>query len=286
MDLFRSEQTPENGIGEHDSVRRVLLVVAVIAAAGVGVYSHLPKLSEAQRAFFNARYETAAALTLELRALDPEDLAVIELRTSALLFQLKEVLPERGDKEKAFKQCVMCPELLTAFLSETTRGQIVARARLKSMPGDEATLFFLGKLDLNYVWLQLGPLGRKTGWDEYWEARHSLDAVLARNPTHVRARVARAWVDYVVDTKMPWGTRWVLGGGSKKRALIAMQAAAATAESEFFVHAEARFALWDLHVRERNLPAAITIARDLAREFPENNELAKFLTKHDADSRP
>jgi hypothetical protein len=26
---------------------------------------------------------------------------------------------------------------------------------------------FFGKLDLNCVWLQLGPLGRKTGWDEY-----------------------------------------------------------------------------------------------------------------------
>jgi len=62
-------------------------------------------------------------------------------------------------------------------------------------------LFFLGKLDLNYVWLQLGPLRRKTGWDEYWEARRSLDAVLKANPRHVRARVARAWIDYIVDTR-------------------------------------------------------------------------------------
>jgi hypothetical protein len=284
--VFRSEQTAAMGLGEHDSVPRTLLVAAMIAGAGVAVQSGGGKLSEAQWSFFNARYETAAALALELQASDPENLAAIELRTSALLFQLKAVLPERGDKEQAFKQCANCPALLTAFLTETTRGQTIARARLTSTPGDPATLFFLGKLDLNYVWLQLGPLGRKTGWDEYWEARHSLDAVLEQNPTHVRARVARAWIDYVVDTKMPWGTRWVLGGGSKKRALIAMQAAAATAESEFFVHAEARFALWDLHVRERNLPAAITIARDLAREFPENSELAKFLTKHDPDSRP
>src|SRR4029077_20535197 len=102
----------------------------------------------------------------------------------------------------------------------------------------------LGKLDLNYVWLQLGPLGRKKGWDEYWEARRSLDAVLKRNPGHVRARVARAWIDYIVDTRMPRGTRWVLGGGDRKRALSTMQESA-DAEAAYFVHVEALFALWD-----------------------------------------
>jgi len=261
-----------------------ILPVVLIVGASLGL-SPNRQLSDAQWCFFNAHYEAAARLTVELRASDPESLAAIELRTSALLFQLKAALPERGDKEKAFKQCDTCAELLTAFLSDTARGQALARERLQSVPGDEAALFFLGKLDLNYVWLQLGPLGRRTGWDEYWEARHSLDAVLARNPAHVRARVARAWIDYVVDTKMPWGTRWVLGGGSKKRALASMKAAAA-AEADFFVHAEARFALWDLCVRERNLDAAITIARGLARDFPENDELTKFLDKHEAASHP
>jgi hypothetical protein len=75
----------------------------------------------------------------------------------------------------------------------------------------------------------------------------------------------------------------VLGGGSRKRALASMQTAA-VAEAEFFIHAEARFALWDLQVRERNLPAAIAIATDLAREFPENDELTKFLEKHAPDA--
>jgi len=71
----------------------------------------------------------------------------------------------------------------------------LARERLQSSPGDETAQFFLGKMNLNYVWLQLGPLGRKTGWDEYWEARRSLDPVLKRNPAHVRARVACASID-------------------------------------------------------------------------------------------
>jgi len=265
-------------------VRRLLIVAAMMAGAVAGLSGHGRKLADAQWSFFNARYEDAAEFALELCMSNPEDLAAIELRSSALLFQLKELLPERGDKEKALKACASCSTLLTAFLAETTRGQTVARGVLKTAPADESALFFLGKIDLNYVWLQLGPLSRKTGWDEYWEARHSLDAVLAKNPGHVRAKVARAWVDYVVDTKMPWGTKWVLGGGNRKRALTSMQAAAA-AETEFFIHAEARFALWDLQVRERNLPAAIAIATDLAPEFPENDELTKFLAKHAVDDR-
>jgi hypothetical protein len=161
-------------------------------------------------------------------------------------------------------------------VSDAARGQALARARLVTAPTDETALFFLGKIDLNYVWLQLGPLGRKKGWDEYWEARRSLDAVLAHNPGHVRARVARAWIDYIVDTRMPRGTRWVLGGGDRKRALVWMKQAATT-DAPFFAHVEAMFALWDLQVRERRLPDAVEIARGLARDFPGNRELGKFL---------
>ena len=241
-------------------------------------------LADAQSLFYNARYEEAAALTLALRSADPDDLAVYELRTSALLFQLKNALDSSTDKEKAFKQCAACMPLMDAFLEETTSGRSIARARLKADPDDETAQFFLGKLDLNYVWLQLGTLGRRTGWDEYWEARHSLDAVLKRNPKHVRARVARAWIDYIVDTRMPWGTGWILGGGNKKKALSAVRDAA-SAEADFFVQAEAEFALWDLHVRERKLKEAVPIARSLAQDFPGNRELAKFLETNDPARR-
>jgi hypothetical protein len=160
-----------------------------------------------------------------------------------------------------------CPALLTALLSDTERGLALARARIQSVPDDLTARFFLGKINLNYVWLQLGVLGRRTGWDEYWEARHSLDAVLARNPSDVRARVARAWIDYIVDTRMPFGTKWLLGGGNRKRALVTIQDAA-KADADFFVHAEARFALWDLQIRERNVPAAVAVARRTRRGLP------------------
>jgi hypothetical protein len=254
--------------------------IAVSVCVGARVEAESPTLSDAQSLFFNARYTAAADLALELRNAEPDDLAIWELRTSGLLFQLKAVLGDRPDKDKAFKQCVTCPGLLTAFLSDTERGLALARARVQAAPDDVTARFFLGKIKLNYVWLQLGVLGRRTGWDEYWEARRSLDAVLTRTPADVRARVARAWIDYIVDTRMPFGTKWLLGGGNRKRALLTIQDAA-KADAQFFVHAEARFALWDLQVRERNVPAAVAVARGLAVDFPENPELAKYLDKHD-----
>jgi len=243
-----------------------------------------PTLDDAQRLFYNARYEAAAALALALRASDVHDLASDELRSSALLFQLKALLEGRADKEGALKNCATCPDLIAEFLADIRHGQNLARTTLQSTPGDEAALFFLGKLDLNYVWLQLGPLRRKTGWDEYWEARRSLDAVLAHNPRHVRARVARAWIDYIVDTKMPWGTRWLLGGGNRKHALTEVREAAQM-ESDFFSHAEAEFALWDMAVRERDMTHAITVARRLAHDFADNRELATFLESREASLR-
>jgi hypothetical protein len=251
-----------------------LLYVALIAL-------DQPAISDAQRLFYNGRYEAASAMTVELRARQPLDLAAFELRTSTLLFQLKAALGDREDRDRdaAFESCLPCPGLMAVFLRETAEGQKVARARLAADPADEAARFFLGKLDLNYVWLQLGELGHRTGWSEYWEARKSLDAVLLRNPKHVRARVARAWIDYIVDTRMPRGTRWVLGGGNRKRALAEVREAAAQ-DTDFFVHAEAAFALWDLQMRERNVAGALVTARDLARDFPENRRLAAFLERH------
>jgi hypothetical protein len=258
----------------------IALAIAVSVCVGPRVEAESRTFSDAQSLFFNARYTAAADLALELRSAEPDDLAIWELRTSGLLFQLKALLGDQPDKDKAFKQCVTCPGVLTAFLHDTERGLALARARVQAAPDDVTARFFLGKINLNYVWLQLGVLGRRTGWDEYWEARRALDVVLTRTPADVRARVARAWIDYIVDTRMPFGTKWLLGGGNRKRALLTILDAA-KADAEFFVNAEARFALWDVQVRERNVPAAVAVARGLAVDFPENPELAKYLDKHD-----
>ena len=252
-----------------------------------------PRLAEAQRLFYNARYQAAAALTLDTRTAGTADLASYELRSSAILFQIKALLEgpngrdesrKEVDKKEALKACGPCPALIAAFSEDVRLGQALARQMLRTNPADETALFFLGKLDLNYVWLQLGPLGRRTGWDEYWEARHSLDAVLKSNPRNVRAVVARAWIDYIVDTKMPWGTRWLLGGGNKKKALAAVREAVQL-ESDFFSRAEADFALWNMLVREKQTKEATEIARRLARGFPSNLEVAAYLQARDASVR-
>lgn len=234
-------------------------------------------LTDARAAFYNANFEKTSTLTLDLCAAG--DLDACELRTAALLMEIKRAIGDPRDKDKAFKACATCQALFDAFQRDTARGQAAARARLKANPSDEAAQFLLGKIDLNYVWLQLGTLGRKTGWDEYWEARRTLDAILKHNPQNVRAKVARAWIDYIVDTRMPRGTRWVLGGGNKKRAVAALREAA-MANTDVYTSAEARFGLWDVLIREKNFPEAIALARDLAKDFPANTDLPKFLEEH------
>jgi hypothetical protein len=43
-------------------------------------------------------------------------------------------------------------------------------------------------------------------------------------------------------------------------------------ESDFFTHAEAEFALWDMQVRERDIAHATDVARRLAHNFPDNRK--------------
>ena len=236
-----------------------------------------PLLEEAQRLFYNARYEEAAAAALAARAVDPASLASYEIRTSALLFLVKRALRvDDDDRGRDLEACEECGAIVANFLEDSSQAQKLARARLRADPGDEEARFFLGKIDLNYVWLYLGALGKKKGWNEYWEARRSLDEVLDRNPDHVRARIARAWIDYIVATRVPRGVRWLLGGGNRKKALEEVRAAAG-AEADFFTGTEAAFALWEMCVREKRMEEARNVAATLARDFPENRELARFL---------
>jgi hypothetical protein len=290
----RAFSTGENRLGL--SSRHVIVVacLSTVIVPGFGTRQHLraqeilsdaPSLARAQQLFYNARYEEAAAAALALRGSPTEELAAYELRTSALHFQIKRALGDRPDKSKALADCGRCAALLSAFAADTEQGQALARARLMANPTDEAAMFLLGKIDLNYVWLHLGTLGRKTGWGEYWEARRSLDTVLEKNPAHVRARVARAWMDYIVGTRVPRGTRWLLGGGNKKKGMSVVQETA-NIDTDFYVEAEARFALWEMLIRERRIAEAIVEAKELREIFPENQDVIKFLEVQTATARP
>jgi hypothetical protein len=244
-------------------------------------------MERAQRLFYGGHYDEAAAMALELRGAHPGDLATYELRTSALHFRIKRELGDDSakDKDAALKQCTACPGLIDQMTAETTEAQALAHARLEHEPKDATTLFYLGKIDLNHLWLYLGTLGKRTGWGEYWEARHSLDKVLELEPAHVRARVARAWIDYIVDTRVPWAFRWVLGGGNKKRALASAREAA-DAETDYYSRTEAGFSLWEMLVREKQFDDALVVARRLFVEFPDNRELRRFIDKQTASPEP
>ena len=260
-------------------VRSIVVIVAMLMAStfvrlrAEGATS--AALHAAQTMFYNGRYAEAAAATADLCKATVEALPACELRSAAIHFQIRRAIGDAPDKGKAFTQCAECSAWFTTFVAQIRQAQVVARAHLKTNPGDDETLFFLGKIDLNYVWLQLGTLGRKTGLEEYREARRSLDAVLKRNPGHVRAKVARSWIDYIVDTKMPFGTKWILGGGNKKKGLQAAREAA-DAEADLFTRAEAVFALWELQVREKNIPARWRQRDDWRSTFPTTPRSASF----------
>jgi hypothetical protein len=265
--------------------RCLLTIIMLLAASPHGRGAAAPTINDAQTLFYSAQYHDAAEAAQALLPDGRTDLRAAELRSSALLFQLRRAVDNAKDKDKALKECGNCAALMTAFRLNTTLGVDEARLRLKANPLDDEALYFLGKLDLNHVWLYLGTIGKKTGWDEYWEARHSLDDLLARSPRHTRGRVARAWIDYIVDTEMPFGTKWLLGGGNKKRGLAVVKDAASTAD-DFFVRAEARFALLDMQKREKNVTGAVATARELTVDFPQNSELREFIAKNVTPSKP
>jgi tetratricopeptide (TPR) repeat protein len=225
--------------------------------------------------YFAGRYDEAAAMARDLRADAGRALASYELRTSALHFLVKREVAGAADKKAALAACGRCAALLTDLTAEIAAGRALARQKLEANDRDDEARFYLGKIDLTHVWLHLETLGRRTGWSEYWEARKSLDAVLVRQPDHLRARVARAWIDYIVDTRVPRGFRWMLGGGDKKGALAAADQAARSTSGDTYAVIEARFALWEMLTREGRRDEARAVARVLYEIFPENRDLAR-----------
>jgi len=103
-------------------------------------------------------------------------------------------------------------------------------------------------------------------------------AILAILATIVVVKTTGTTKDAKVKaTKTSIATRWLLGGGNRKRALTWVREAAAAPNADFYVHTEAEFALWEMLVREKNIPDAVVVARRLAKDFPENKELIAFL---------
>lgn len=234
-------------------------------------------LEAAQKLFYTSKFAAAAEQALQLVSQDPANLAAWELRTSALHFQIRRASGTGKDRKAAMAACKACPPLLEVFSAEFKRGRAAARQRLAEAPNDEEAMFYLAKIDTSYLFLQLSTLGKRTGWDEYWEAKRLLETVLEKNPNHLRAQVARAWMDYIIGTKVPWGTRWVMGGGSRDRGLRDMREAAAET-GDFYSEVEADFAYWEMLMRDGKRDQAVPVARELLARFPENEELTRFIS--------
>ncbi len=233
-------------------------------------------LDEAQHLFYMGRYHEAAERALVRTTAAPKDLAGYDVRTSALHFQIRRAMGSGKDRKAALRACSSCPALLEVFFSEITRGTAAARDRLAEAPDDEEAMYYLAKIDLVYLWMQLSTLGRRTGWDRYWESKRLMEAVLAKQPMHLRTLVARAWMDYIVGTRVPWGARWVMGGGNRDRALETLRAAPPQ-EADFYAKVEADFALWEMLAREGKRAEALPVAQGLLAKFPQNEDLAKFV---------
>jgi hypothetical protein len=251
-------------------------VVAATAGIHAGSEPAGGLLEDAQRLFYMARFAEAAESALTHTTAASTALAAYELRTSALHFQIRRAMGTGKDRKAALAACAVCPPLLETFFSEITRGTKAARARLVEAPHDEEAMYYLAKLDLNYLWMQLSTLGHRTGWDQYWESKRLIEAVLTRQPMHLRTLVARAWMDYIVGTRVPWGARWVMGGGNRDRALSTLRAAPRE-QAGFYATVEADFALWEMLAREGKHAEALPVARGLLSKFPENEDLQKFV---------
>ena len=113
----------------------LLAVVWVASAALAQESASVPKpgtLDDAHRAYYNGRYEAAAAITLDPCMTGENGLAACELYTAALHFQIKRAMGQSDDRGQAWKACAICPSVMTAFKAALARGQTVARARLRA----------------------------------------------------------------------------------------------------------------------------------------------------------
>jgi hypothetical protein len=102
---------------------RFAFLLASVVAGWLGVQPDKPSLDEAQRLFYNGRFADSAAMCVALRSGADYDFENDELRTSALLFQMRRLLdnPDSRDDDKtaAWKACVRCQELAAQFTTDS-----------------------------------------------------------------------------------------------------------------------------------------------------------------------
>lgn len=248
----------------------VFLVLPIALQAG-----YADTTEKGWQALFNADYRRAERLGRQAQALDPGNPAGYELGSTAILFQLRELVGSDGSREKSelrFENCRECQPLLREFELEERLGLQAARRRKASNNKDMDARFFLARLQLNRVWLNLQVLRKKSGWDEYWEAKNEIQAVLEQSPEHARGLTASAWIEYIVSKRNPI-FRIILGGGSKEEAVARLRKAVMAAETTPSAKAEAQFGLMEMLSNEGAHAEAMHLAEALCAKFPGNRDV-------------
>lgn len=223
----------------------------------------------AREAFLQQDYHSAETHALVARNLRPEDPESYEVQTGALLFRLRKQAGVSGPGLLLGRQAPD-PDTLADFFGLQAEGVRRAEKCLRDAPRNVRCEFLLAKLHLNKLWLNLQVLDRKTGLGEYRSARAGLERVLARDPDHARALTALGWIEQIVAERSR-AVRWLLGGGSRDKALAHIRRAISCASCSELDVAEAKFALAELLQREKRQKEAELILRELRRRFPPQN---------------
>ena len=134
---------------------------------------------------------------------------------------------------------------------------------------DDDTLFFLGKLDLNYVWLQLGPLQQEDRLGRVLGKRGSRSTPCSRAIRATSGRASPAPGSTTSSTPRCRGGRArVLGSGNQKKALTNVREGGAVWTRISSRMRKPEFALWDITGAGARHVNATDTARQLAQRLP------------------
>ena len=221
-----------------------------------------PALIDAQAAFYNASFEKAANLALDLCAADDLDACELQL-AAALLMEIKRGHRRRerqGRSLRGVREMPGASKPSCAIRAWPSRG-----ARLKANPSDEAAQFLLASSDLNYLAAARHArtedrLGRVLG------SPTRLDAILKHNPQNVRRR-SRPRMDRL-HRRYTNAQRDPLGAGRRQQETG--DGGASRSRQGGHGHLHQRRSPLRLVERARSrkeFPEAVALAHELARTF-------------------
>jgi hypothetical protein len=234
---------------------------------------HSEEMRQAREALYSEQYAEADGHVLNARRLCPTDPESYELRTGLLVLKTKQALKAAGGKRK---DCAECESLILEFEKDFEKGRALADAALQHNLKDERLMFLSGKLYLNRVWMNVDILDKAaSSGGPYRDARDRIEEVLKRNPRHIRALVASAWINYMIASRSV-ATRALLRAfgikGDKKKAFDHLALAVAEHGDEYS-HWEAKFTQRDLLKRENKRSEVEAVTEELRTRFPKNGTL-------------